>query len=122
MRTTRSCAWLEARRAGLRLSRKLDCGEPFADAAGGGECFFARITLERLVQGCGRLLAAAGELEHFGEVGEGVALGEDVVRVSEERDGFVCQRLRFVVLSAPCEYFRLYPTRQDSGGRVVAGA
>ena len=69
-----------------------------------------------------RLLAAAGELEHFGEVGEGVALGEDVVRVSEERDGFVCQRLRFVVLSAPCEYFRLYPTRQDSGGRVVAGA
>jgi hypothetical protein len=60
----------------------LEGGEPFADAAGGGECLFARISLERLVQGCGRLLVAAGELKDLGEVREGVALREDVVGVS----------------------------------------
>jgi hypothetical protein len=52
----------------------LECGEAYSCAAGERDDAFAFVAVERLAPGGDRVVVAAGCLEHFGQVAEGICL------------------------------------------------
>src|SRR5262245_39651582 len=92
----------------LRLStgRGAELGELRACALGHDEVLLALVAFERLLESCGGLLAAASERERLCELGVGVGLGVQHLRLVPDRDCVPCQPFRLGIVAAAGEDLR----------------